>query len=200
MAFVENLSLFLDDFGVTCTSGAITAKGILDMPSEVIADGVVLTTNYTLIARASDFGGLLYGDSITVDRINYQVREVRLLNDGAMVQVDLMKLAPGATAPGGQPREFGLADLADVELSSPEAGEALKYDGTNWVDAPDGAETRIDTSTAGTIYVGRAPNGASEGASMWEIVRTTYSAAGIRLTRGTATGVTWTGRTSHTYA
>lgn len=153
MALTEDLSVFLNDFGVTCTSGAITGIGILDMPSEIVADGVVLTTDYSLTARAADFGGLLYGDGITVDGVNYQVREVRMLDDGAMVQVGLMKLAAGATAPGGQPREFSLSDLSDVELVSPATGEVLKYDGTNWVDAADqGAAYVFTQSTASATW------------------------------------------------
>jgi hypothetical protein len=48
MAFTEDLSIFLADFGVSCTAGAVTALGILDMPGQVISDGMVLTTDYTL--------------------------------------------------------------------------------------------------------------------------------------------------------
>jgi hypothetical protein len=145
MALTEDLSLFLNDFGVTATSGAISALGILDMPTQVLAGEMVLSTDYTLTARYADFGGLLYGDGITVDGINYQVRETRQLDDGAFVEIGLMKLAPAATAPGGQPREFGLDDLADVELVSPAAGEVLKYDGTQWVDGPDGGAAYVYT-------------------------------------------------------
>lgn len=153
MAFTEDLSIFLSDFGVSCTSGAITAMGILDMPTQIISGEMVLSTDYTLTARTADFGGLLYGDGITVDGVNYQVREVRKLDDGAFVEVALMKLAPAATAPGGQPREFGLADLADVELDSPTAGEVLKYDGVQWVDAADGGDAYIFTqSTPATTW------------------------------------------------
>lgn len=60
--------------------------------------------------------------------------------------------------------------------------------------------TLIDASTAGTIYVGSAPAGTQESAAVWTITRSTYSPAGIRTSKGTATAVTWTGRTSHTYA
>lgn len=145
MAFVEDHSLFLADFGVQCTAGSITALGILDMPSQIISGDMVLTTDYTLTARAADFGGLLYGDGITVDGVNYQVREVRRLDDGAFVELALMKLAPNATAPGGQPRQFGLADLADVDLTDPEAGEALKFDGEQWVDAAGASDAFVFT-------------------------------------------------------
>ena len=37
MAITEDLDRFLADFGVSCTAGAVTAKGILDMPGEVVA-------------------------------------------------------------------------------------------------------------------------------------------------------------------
>jgi hypothetical protein len=136
MALLEDLNLFLDDFGVSCTAGAVSALGILDMPGQVISDGMVLTTDYTLTARTADFGGLLYGDGITVDGVNYQVRETRKLDDGKFVEISLMKLAPDATAPGGQPREFELQDLADVTISSPNQGDTLTYDGNEWVNDP----------------------------------------------------------------
>jgi len=153
MALTEDLSLFLNDFGVTATSGVISALGILDMPSQVLAGDMVLSTDYTLTARYADFGGLVYGDGITVDGINYQVRETRRLDDGKFVEIGLMKLAPDATAPGGQPREFALDDLADVALVSPAAGEVLKFNGTNWADATDSGAAFVYTqSTPATTW------------------------------------------------
>ncbi len=134
MALTEDLNLFLSDFGVTVTSGAVSALGILDMPSQVLAGDMVLSTDYTLTARYADFGGLVYGDGVTVDGVNYQVRETRRIDDGMFVEIGLMKLSPEATAPGGQPREFGLQDLADVNITSAQQGDALIYDGTEWVD------------------------------------------------------------------
>lgn len=136
MALTEDLSIFFEDFGVSCTAGAITALGILDMPTQVVAGDMVLSTDYTLTARAADFGGLLYGDAIAVDGINYAVREVRRLDDGGLVEVALQKLAPDTPAPGSNPAEFTLSldDLADVELVDPVAGESLTYDGTKWTD------------------------------------------------------------------
>jgi hypothetical protein len=92
MAISEDLTVFLNDFGVSCTAGAISALGILDMPSQVIAGDMVLTTDYALTARTADFGGLQYGDSITVASVNYQVRETRLLDDGAFVEIGLAKV------------------------------------------------------------------------------------------------------------
>lgn len=91
MAITEDLSIFLADFGVSCTAGAVTANGILDMPSQILSDGMVLSTDYTLTAKSSDFGTLIRGDSITVDSVAYTVRETMLIDDGKIVQIALQK-------------------------------------------------------------------------------------------------------------
>jgi len=100
MAFTEDLDIFLADFGVSCTAGAVTANGILDMPSQILSDGMVLSTDYTLTARASDFGDLLYGSQINVNGVAYTVRETQLIDDGKMVQIALQRSAevPSTTA------------------------------------------------------------------------------------------------------
>lgn len=87
----EDLDVFLNDFGVTCVSGSVKALGILDMPSQIVADGMVLTTDYTLTAKASDFGGLKYDSAITVAGVNYTVRETRFIDDGKFVEIALQK-------------------------------------------------------------------------------------------------------------
>ena len=87
----EDLGIFLADFGVSCTAGAVTALGILDMPSQVLAGDMVLSTDYTLTAKASSFGGLQYGDAITVAGVAYTVREAQYIDDGQMVQLGLQK-------------------------------------------------------------------------------------------------------------
>ena len=91
MAITEDLDIFLADFGVSCMAGAVTANGILDMPSQIVSDGMVLSTDYTLTARASNFGTLIRGDSITVDSVAYTVRETMLIDDGKFVQIALQK-------------------------------------------------------------------------------------------------------------
>ena len=57
------------------------------MPADIIADGSVVTTDYALTAKWSDFGTLTYGDGMVVDGIGYQVREVMRLDDGKFVQI-----------------------------------------------------------------------------------------------------------------
>jgi hypothetical protein len=91
MAITEDLDIFLADFGVSCTAGAVTANGILDMPSQILSDGMVLSTDYTLTARASNFGSLIRGNSITIDSVAYTVRETMLIDDGKLVQIALQK-------------------------------------------------------------------------------------------------------------
>tara|TARA_B100000965_G_C19502808_1_gene718241 strand:- start:147 stop:425 length:279 start_codon:yes stop_codon:yes gene_type:complete len=92
MAINDDLSAYLADFGVSCTSGGTTATAILDQPSEVLAGDMVLSTDYLLTAKASDFGSLLSGDTITVNSQNYEVRETRLQDDGSFVEISLQKV------------------------------------------------------------------------------------------------------------
>jgi hypothetical protein len=92
MAFTENLDVFLADFGVSVTAGAVSGFGILDMPGELVADGMIITTDYSLRCEASKFGGLIYGAAITVDGNSYEVRENRLIEDGAFCMATLTKV------------------------------------------------------------------------------------------------------------
>lgn len=91
MAFTEDLDLFLADFGVTVTAGAVTGLGIFDMPSEIVADGVVLTTDYKVTARSSDFGNLLHGSQVNVNGAAYTVRNVQFMDDGQFVELMLQR-------------------------------------------------------------------------------------------------------------
>ena len=137
MAFSEDLDLFLADFGVAVVSGAITGLGILDMPSEIVADGVVLTTDYKVTVKTSQFGGLIYGAGVTVDGVNYQVREAMKVDDGSFTELMLIRVPPESAAPGQDPRVFGLGDLTDVNITNAQQGDLLVHDGTEWVDTPD---------------------------------------------------------------
>ena len=91
MAFTEDLDTYFADFTDTVVYSGTTYKGILDEPDEMIADGIVLATDYQLTAKTSDFGTLIAGESITVDSVAYTVREVRKLDDGSFVEISLQK-------------------------------------------------------------------------------------------------------------
>ena len=60
-------------------------------PSEVVLDGMVLFSDYTLQAKASDFGTLVANDAITVGGVAYTVRETRFSTDGLLVTIAIQK-------------------------------------------------------------------------------------------------------------
>lgn len=130
----DDPAIYLADFGVSVTAGAVSGLGILDMPTEIIVDNQVLTTEYTLTCESSKFGALLYGEAVTVDGINYQVRNVLRAHDGLFCTVSLARIPPDGTAVGRDPREFTLGDLTDVNVTNAEQGDLLINDGTEWVD------------------------------------------------------------------
>jgi hypothetical protein len=87
----EAPDLFLNDFGVAVSDGTVTGKGVLDMPGEIIAGGMVLTTDYQVTVRADQFGGKKYGDALTIGGVAYTVRETRLQDDGVFAIIYLTK-------------------------------------------------------------------------------------------------------------
>jgi hypothetical protein len=91
MAFTENLDVFTADFGVSVIAGAVSGAGILDMPGELVADGMVISTDYSLRCEASKFGTLAYGASITVDGAAYTIRENIPIEDGVFCVITLQK-------------------------------------------------------------------------------------------------------------
>jgi hypothetical protein len=94
MAFTEDLSVFFDlqGFGVPVVHEGVTGVGILDMPSEMLADGVVLSTDYKLTVRSAVFNEFLSGDTVTVDGVSYKVRNPSLVDDGKITEVMLMRV------------------------------------------------------------------------------------------------------------
>jgi len=122
-----NLSTDLDiffntsHFAVSCTAGSTTGKGILEQPTEIIADGVVLTTDFVLTAKASDFGSLAFGSGIEVDGSMYSVRSTQLVDDGLICKLFLTKVfGRGLTLVdedldgGGPETDFTGADVLDA--------------------------------------------------------------------------------------
>lgn len=88
----ENLDVFFGAFASDVVHGSVTGKGILDAPTNVIADGMVLTTDYLLTVKTAQFSGAKYGDSITVDGTAYKVREARQIDDGKLTEILLTKV------------------------------------------------------------------------------------------------------------
>jgi len=94
MPFTEDATtqnVYLNDFGVSCTSGGTTGLGILEQPDQILAGDMIISTEYELTAKTSDFGSLVSGSSITVDSTAFTVRDVRKENDGVFCRLSLTK-------------------------------------------------------------------------------------------------------------
>ena len=95
MAFIEDattLNVYLNDFGVSCTSGGTTALGVLSQPQTILAGDQIISTEYELFTLNSNFGALLSGASISVNSVNYKVREVQAEDDGVFCRIMLSKV------------------------------------------------------------------------------------------------------------
>ena len=92
MAFTEDLDVFFSDFNDTVVYNSVTYKGLLEQPDEMVADGVVMTTDYMLTAKTTDLGSLLFDASITVNGDDYKVRSTRRIDDGSLCVLSLMKV------------------------------------------------------------------------------------------------------------
>lgn len=135
MDFAADLGVFLNtsEFGVAVTADGVTGVGILDMPGMALLGDQVVSTDYRCVVKTSEFGGLLYGQEVTVDGENYTVKSAMMLDDGHLTELMLSKLAVGASGPGADPRQFSLTDLSDVTVTDPQAGDVLVHDGDQWV-------------------------------------------------------------------
>lgn len=94
MAFAEDLSVFFKtvEFASNATWGALSANVILDMPTEDILGGQVSSFEFMAMLPASSFPNIARGDSIAISSVSYKVREVRLLDDGALKALLLSKV------------------------------------------------------------------------------------------------------------
>ena len=93
ISFTEDLDAFFDTpgFTVPVVQGSTTGVGYFQSPDEIIEDGLVLTTDYAVVVKTSDFSAVSRGDTMTVDSVAYTVREPMLLDDGKIMRVMLMK-------------------------------------------------------------------------------------------------------------
>ena len=91
MAFTEDLDVFFSDFNDTVVYDSATYKGILEQPDEIVADGVVMTTDYMLTAKTTDLGVLIFDAALTVNGTAYKVRSTRKIDDGSFCILSLMK-------------------------------------------------------------------------------------------------------------
>ncbi len=90
--FAETLDTFLKDFGVPVIFGDVSSVGILDMPDQLIGDGISISTEYTLTVFSDEFSAAKYGDEIEVDGEDYLVRQNRKIDDGKFAKLTLEKV------------------------------------------------------------------------------------------------------------
>ncbi len=91
MPFTEDLDTFFIDFRDSVIYDNAEYIAFLDQPDEMIADGVVLTTDYELTGKTKDFGSILFDEIIQVNDEDYKVRSVRKIDDGSLCKVSLTK-------------------------------------------------------------------------------------------------------------
>lgn len=85
-------AVFLQDWGVPVVYGTQNATGILDMPSQILDGGMVVSTDYKLTFSTADLPGLDAEDSLIVNGAAYTVRNVRMMSDGAFSEAILSKV------------------------------------------------------------------------------------------------------------
>lgn len=90
---LSDVDWMLTDTGVPVAIDGAATVGILERPQQLIQDGMVITTEWTLLGKASVLGDLLYGSGITVDGSAFLVREARVLTDGLLCELSLEKVA-----------------------------------------------------------------------------------------------------------
>ncbi|NDC36191.1 MAG: hypothetical protein EBZ51_12670 [Synechococcaceae bacterium WB9_2_112] len=77
------------------TSTASASLWILDQNSEIILGGELTVIDYLLTVRTDQFGGLTYGDTVTVDGVSYKAEtQPQRFDDGAFCRVPLVKADP----------------------------------------------------------------------------------------------------------
>ena len=91
MAFVEELDVFFSDFSDEVIYDNDTYLGQLDQPDEVIVDGRILTTEYELLVKTSDFSTIVFDKTIQVNGEEYSVRTMMKIDDGKFSKIMLSK-------------------------------------------------------------------------------------------------------------
>ena len=91
MAFVEELDVFFSDFVDEVIYDNAFYKGQLDQPDEVVVDGRILTTEYELLVKTSDFSTVVFDKTIQVNGEEYSVRTMMKIDDGKFSKIMLSK-------------------------------------------------------------------------------------------------------------
>ena len=95
MIIEENLNTYFADLGQDVMFGDDVKKGILNMPDEIFAGDMMISTDYVLQVQTKEFSDVSLGDTlvITVNDIQekYEVRSKRMEDDGKISLITLSK-------------------------------------------------------------------------------------------------------------
>jgi hypothetical protein len=90
MAFVEDTSLFFDDFAVDVIWGEHTTKGILDKPDVSSMDFAAMP-DFALTFETEKLPGLVRDESLTVNGEQYITQAPQKVSDGKISVVGLIR-------------------------------------------------------------------------------------------------------------
>jgi hypothetical protein len=87
----DDLATLFGDAGVMATCGADSATVLIDMPDQIILGEMQVSADYMMTVRSGDLPALARGVTVTVDGVDYLVREIRRIDDGALSHVALKR-------------------------------------------------------------------------------------------------------------
>lgn len=91
--FAEDLSVMFADFGVIATLGSESARVLFDTQSQLQLQGLAMSEECAIAFPRTAFTTIAAGDAITVDGDAYTVRQVEILDDGAIKRATLKRAA-----------------------------------------------------------------------------------------------------------
>ena len=95
MIIEENLDTYFADLGQEVTYNGMAKKGILNMPDEILAGDMMISTDYVLQVITVDFEEVSLGDTLRIvvngKREAYEVRSKRMEDDGKISLLSLSK-------------------------------------------------------------------------------------------------------------
>lgn len=121
----------LFSFGASSvTAGAVSGLGLYMAPTEVIADGMVMSTDHEVTVKTSEFGNLEYGQGVVVDAVPYTLRQSMPIDDGRLTVLRLQRTVVESVLPAG-PAVLdgdGVETESEVVLDGGTASSSYVYD------------------------------------------------------------------------
>ena len=95
MIIEENLDTYFADLGQEVVFNGITKKGLLNMPDEILAGDLMISTDYVLTVQTKQFEDVVLGSILVINvngkREKYEVRSKRMEDDGKLSMITLSK-------------------------------------------------------------------------------------------------------------